>query len=59
MEEVTSLQINRERLRESFFYYNGCETKNRKDSETEAANDVIIDLAADVLAAILTKKCAS
>ena len=58
MEEITRLQISRNRLRESFFYYDGCETE-KNASEIEAANDRMIDLAADVLVAILMEERAS
>ena len=60
MEEITRLQISRNRLRESFFYYDGCDTENQKASEEEeAVNDHMIDLAADVLVAILMEERAS
>ena len=58
MEEITRLQISRNRLRESFFYYDGCDTEKQIASE-EAANDRMIDLAADVLVAILMEERAS
>ena len=54
MEEITRLQISRNRLRESFFYYDGCDTEKQK-----AADDRMIDLAADVLVAILMEERAS
>ena len=59
MEEITRLQISRIRLRESFFYYDGCDTEKQKASEAEAANDRMIDLAADGLVAILLEVRAS
>ena len=59
MEEITRLQISRNRLRESFFYYDGCDTENQKASEEKTANDRMIDLAADVLVAILMEERAS
>ena len=59
MEEITRLQISRNRLRESFFYYDGCDTEKQKASDEEAAGDRMIDLAADVLVAILMEERAS
>lgn len=59
MEEITRLQISRNRLRESFFYYDGCDTEKQKASDEEAADDRMIDLAADVLVAILMEERAS
>jgi hypothetical protein len=53
------LQISRNRLRESFFYYDGCDTEKQKASDEEAADDRMIDLAADVLVAILMEERAS
>ena len=57
--DITRLQISRNRLRESFFYYDGCDTEKQKASDEEAADDRMIDLAADVLVAILMEERAS
>ncbi len=56
MQEVTRLQINRSRLKEPYFYFDGCETETVKNSEAEADVNNIINLAADVLIDILAKE---
>lgn len=54
MQEITKLVITRQQLAEKHFYYNGCESIDVNSEEATAAENEILNLAADVLINILT-----
>ena len=56
MQEITRLQITRQQLAAKHFYYDGCETADFNSDEEEAAENEILNLAADVLIDILAKE---